>query len=231
MVVRKLKPLPVEVVVRRFITGSLWREYQQGHRELYGLKLPSGLNRDQRFDRPILTPTTKAALGQHDAPISPDQIQTTGLVPPGIWPQVETAAEELFARGESEAAKCGLLLVDTKYEFGLDGRALVLMDEVHTPDSSRYWEAAGYRARFAAGQPQEMLDKENIRQWLLERGFSGQGRPPVLTDQVRLELARTYLALQKRLTGQEPELPSGDAGERLRANLSRAGILPAGGTR
>ncbi len=229
MLVQKLRPLPVEVVVRRHLTGSLWREVQAGNREAYGFEIPAGMRADERFPEPILTPTTKAAHGEHDAPISAAEIVRQGLVDEATWRRVETAARALFARGEEQARAQGLILVDTKYEFGLDGTELRVMDEIHTPDSSRYWEAEGHEARFQAGAPQVMLDKENIRQWLLQRGFSGQGAPPPLTDQVRLELAATYLRLQERLTGRPPELPAGDPAARLRDNLRRAGLLPAGG--
>jgi phosphoribosylaminoimidazole-succinocarboxamide synthase len=226
MLVRKLEPLPVEVVVRRHLTGSLWREYQAGRRDTYGFELPAGLRADQRFQEPILTPTTKAALGEHDAPISAAEIVRQGLVTEEVWRRVEQAALALFARGEVEASARGLILVDTKYEFGLRGDELLVMDEIHTPDSSRYWEAASHAERLAAGQPQVMLDKENIRQWLIERGFSGQGRPPALTDRVRLELARTYLDLLERLTGRSAELEAEDPGLRLRRNLVAAGLVP-----
>jgi phosphoribosylaminoimidazole-succinocarboxamide synthase len=226
MVVKKLLPLPVEVVVRRFITGSLWREYEQGHEEAYGIRFKKGLRKDERFSEPILTPTTKAEVGKHDAPVSPEQLVQSGSVSADIWQQIEIAARVLFAYGEDEAARRGLLLVDTKYEFGLDGEKLVLMDEVHTPDSSRYWESQNYHAHFSKGEPQEMLDKENIRQWLLERGFSGDGTPPPLNDEIRVNLSRTYLGLQKRLTGLGTRLPFGNVSERLQTNLRIAGLLP-----
>lgn len=225
MVVKKLQPIALEIVMRRFITGSLWRDYEKGIREVYGLRLPDGLKPDQRIDEPIITPTTKEAVGEHDRPISPMQALEKGLVTEPLWYRIEAAARRLFAFGEQEAARRGLLLVDTKYEFGLDGETLYLMDEVHTPDSSRYWEAEGYQTRIERREPQIMLDKENIRQWLLARGFSGNGTPPALTPEVRLSLARTYLGLEKRLTGREPTLPRGDAHQRLIQNLSRAGIL------
>jgi phosphoribosylaminoimidazole-succinocarboxamide synthase len=225
MLVKKLKPLPVEVVMRRHITGSLWREYEAGNRNVYGLELEDGMQPDQRFEEPILTPTTKAELGQHDLPLTPQEVVDRGLVDTDLWQEVQKAALALFTRGEEEARARDLILVDTKYEFGLDGDRLVVMDEIHTPDSSRYWELSEYQKRYAQGQAQHMLDKENIRQWLLERGFSGEGRPPDLTEEVRVFLSRRYLQLQKRLTGTEPELPSGDPARRLVDNLKKAGII------
>lgn len=224
MLVKKLTPLPVEVVVRRYITGSLWRDYQAGKKNSYGFSLPDGLRADQRFDEAIITPTTKAELGKHDEAISEQEIIQKGLVYEPIWQQVKKAAMELFAMGEDEAAARGLILVDTKYEFGLDQDRLFVMDEIHTPDSSRYWEAEEYEKRFKDGKPQQMLDKENIRQWLIQRGFSGQGTPPELTNEVRVELASTYLTLQERLTGKPAQLPTEDPGTRLVRNLSNAGI-------
>jgi phosphoribosylaminoimidazole-succinocarboxamide synthase len=225
VVVKKLKGLPVEVVMRRYLTGSLWRDYEGGTRQIYGITLPDGMQRDQQFEKPILTPTTKAEQGEHDMPLSPAEIVEQNLVDAGLWKKVEEAARALFERGEQEAHKQGLILVDTKYEFGLDGQKLLVMDEIHTPDSSRYWEREEYQARYDKGDSQKMLDKENIRQWLLERGFSGQGSAPPLTDEVRVALAGTYLNLQKRLTGSEPVLPSGDPNQRLAANLRKAGII------
>jgi len=225
MLVMKLSPLPVEVVMRRYLTGSLWREYDKGVRRIYGHELPDGLERDQRFEEALITPTTKAELGEHDEPLSPDEIVSRKLVEAGLWRHVETAARDLFSRGEAEARERDLILVDTKYEFGLDGDRLVVMDEIHTPDSSRYWESKGHAERFQKQQPQKMLDKENIRQWLLERGFSGHGDPPALTDEVRVFLARTYLDLQERLTGLRPTLPDQAPAERIAANLRRRGLV------
>ncbi|RME27317.1 MAG: phosphoribosylaminoimidazolesuccinocarboxamide synthase, partial [Deltaproteobacteria bacterium] len=227
MLVRKLRPLPVELVVRRFITGSLWRAYENGERNLYGLSLPDGLRKDQRFEEPIITPTTKADQGEHDKPLSPSEVVERGLVPERAWNRLCELSIELFKRGEQLARERDLLLVDTKYEFALDPRTgePVLIDEVHTPDSSRYWEASEYEARFERGEPQLMLDKENMRQWLLERGFSGDGRPPPLTDEVRVSLGLTYARLQQRLCGEPPEIDPRPAAERLEQNLRKAGII------
>lgn len=224
-VVKRCEALPVEVVVRGHITGSLWRAYEGGAREIYGLRLPDGLRRDQKFDAPILTPTTKAAVGSHDEPIAPDAVVSTGLVERKRWEEIQEKALALFKAGAAAARARGLILVDTKYEFGvLDGK-LVLIDEVHTPDSSRYWMADGYEAAFAAGGDQRMLDKENLRQWLLERGFSGQGVPPPLTDEVRVMLAEKYLELFERMTARPFERVEGPIADRVAANLRKAGRL------
>jgi phosphoribosylaminoimidazole-succinocarboxamide synthase len=225
MLVRKLKPLPVEVVIRRYLTGSLWREYEGGNRNIYDLNLETGMRQDQKFSEPILTPTTKAEMGEHDAPLSSAEVVSRGLVEESIWNKVQKIAFDLFARGEEQAKKQGLILVDTKYEFGMADDEIVVMDEIHTPDSSRYWEASEYESRYQAGQKQKMMDKENIRQWLLEKGFSGQGTPPELTKEVRVQLAHTYLNLQKRLCNSNPVLPDRDPNQRLEDNLKKAGII------
>jgi phosphoribosylaminoimidazole-succinocarboxamide synthase len=244
MVVKRAKALPVEIVIRGYITGSLWRDYESGKAGAYGIEWPKGLRKDQRLDRAIITPSTKAEYGQHDAPISEAEILRQGLVAPEVWREATAVAERLFARGQEWAASRGLILVDTKYEMGIaaeeDGSAgrrgeakveqsaekLVVIDEIHTPDSSRYWVADGYGDRFARGADQEMLDKENIRQWLIkEHGFSGHGKPPPLTDDVRVMLATKYMQVFERLTGESFRSDVGSVDARIRANLAANGFL------
>jgi phosphoribosylaminoimidazole-succinocarboxamide synthase len=228
MICESCKPYPVEVVVRQYITGSLWRDQQAGLAGRYGVKLPPDLRRDERLTNPILTPTTKAELGQHDAPISPDELIAGGYLSDAEWAAISSTALALFARGAERAETQGLLLVDTKYEFGKgqDG-GLRLIDEVHTPDSSRYWIAESYRERFDAGQRQAMLDKENIRQWLIEtQGYQGDGQPPPIPDQIRIMLAERYAALYEQLLGRPFEPEPGPVDQRIRANLRKAGYLP-----
>ena len=223
---RKCEALPVEVVVRGYITGSLWRDYEAGTAGAYGIAFPAGLKRDQAFPTPILTPTTKAEIGAHDQPISSADVVRTGLVEAQLWEEVQRKALALFARGQELARKRGLILVDTKYEFGLADGELLVIDEIHTPDSSRYWEAATYDERFARGAEQQMLDKENIRQWLIqERNWQGHGTPPEIPPEVRVELAKKYIAAYERITGREFRGGEGDVGTRLAANLRRAGLL------
>jgi phosphoribosylaminoimidazole-succinocarboxamide synthase len=224
MVVRRARALPVEIVIRGYITGSLWRDYQAGKAGAYGIDWPAGLRKDQRFDRPILTPSTKADYGKHDEPISEQEILGRRIVVPEVWAEATAIARRLFARGQEWAAGRGLILVDTKYEMGLvqEGSTskLIVIDEIHTPDSSRYWVADGYADRFARGAEQEMLDKENIRQWLIqEHGFSGQGQPPPLTDDVRVMLATKYIQVYERLTGEPFASEVGDVAARIRRNL------------
>ncbi|MDR3199971.1 MAG: phosphoribosylaminoimidazolesuccinocarboxamide synthase, partial [Spirochaetales bacterium] len=180
-VVRKVKIIPVEVVVRGYLTGSAWRDYTAG-KAVSGVSLPAGMKKNQRFDTPLITPSTKEAVG-HDEPISEDEIVRRGIAPADVWNQVHEKAIELFRRGTQVAAERALILVDTKYEFGLapDG-TLVLADELHTPDSSRYWYASGYEENFRSGGEQRQLDKEFFRSWLIEQGFMGDGEAPEIPD-------------------------------------------------
>ena len=226
MVVRRAEALPVEIVVRGYITGSLWRDYQAGRAGAYGIAWPSELKKDQRFESPVITPSTKAEYGKHDEPISEAQIVHQGLVSPETWQEATRLALRLFERGQSWAKSRGLILVDTKYEMGIADGELIVIDEIHTPDSSRYWVAQGYDERFARGAEQEMLDKENIRQWLIrEHGFSGHGRPPPLDDEVRVMLARKYVEVFEQLTGKAFASEVGSVAERIRANLQARGYL------
>jgi phosphoribosylaminoimidazole-succinocarboxamide synthase len=226
MVVKKAKPLPIEIVIRGHITGSLWRDYQAGKAGAYGLSWPAGLRKDQRFEEPIITPSTKAEYGKHDEPISEREILERKLVAPDVWREATSVARKLFERGQSWARTRGLILVDTKYEMGIADGKLVVIDEIHTPDSSRYWVADGYADRFARGADQEMLDKENIRQWLIQtHGFSGHGQPPPLTDDVRVMLARKYIEVYERLTGETFASSTGSVEARIRRNLQAKGYL------
>ena len=223
LIAKKAETLPVEVIVRGYITGSLWREYSQGINGQYGFMLPDGLKINQKFREPILTPSTKAQYGLHDEPITRDAI-IDGLVEESIYAKAEEYALQLFIAGQEWASKQGLILVDTKYEFGMVGDKLILIDEVHTPDSSRYWIANEYETRYSAGEKQNMLDKENIRQWLIEKGFSGEGTPPELTEEIRISLAEQYIKLFEILTGKSFEPMVGDVRERIQKNLEYAGV-------
>ena len=223
LIAQKAVTLPVEVIIRGYITGSLWREYSQGINGQYGFMLPDGLKMNQKFVEPILTPSTKAQYGLHDEPIARDAI-INGLVEESVYSQAEQYAIELFKAGQEWASKQGLILVDTKYEFGLVDGELIVIDEIHTPDSSRYWLANEYEARYVADEKQNMLDKENIRQWLIENGFSGEGDPPKLTDKIRISLAEQYIELFEILMGKSFEPVVGDVLERIQKNLEYAGV-------
>jgi len=226
LVARACEPLMVEVVVRGYLTGSFWRDYQAGRASAdYGIPLPADLKRDQRFEKPLITPSTKADIGQHDMPLSEAKI-LAGLVPKALWEQTRTTALALFARGQEWAATRGLILVDTKYEFGLTNGKLMLIDEIHTPDSSRYWIADQYQRRFDAGDEQLMLDKENLRQWLIkERGFQGQGPLPEIPPEIRVDLAQKYLVAYERITGETFPGEVGPVGPRIERALKAKGLL------
>ncbi|MGQ9903041.1 MAG: phosphoribosylaminoimidazolesuccinocarboxamide synthase [Anaerolineae bacterium] len=200
-IAREAMPLPVEVVVRGYITGvtktSLWHLYAQGERAPYGIPLPDGLRKNDPLPQPIITPTTKATGGGHDEQLTREQIVRGGLLDAGLWEQVEQAALALFARGQEIARRAGLILVDTKYEFGLCDGQLVVIDEIHTPDSSRYWTAESY----AAGEP-EHFDKEFLRKWYAERGYRGDGEPPAMPADFVAQVAARYIAAYEKVTGQ-----------------------------
>ena len=228
LVVRKLQPLAVEMVARGYITGSLWRDYQAGRgAKAYGIELPEGMKKDQKFDRPILTPSTKEEVGKHDEPISPAALVARGTLTQKQWEAMARMALDLFAVGQSWAKERGLILVDTKYEFGLDGAGkLWAIDEIHTADSSRYWIAQGSEELFRRGEDQRMLDKEFFRQWLIrERGYQGEGPLPQIPDEVRAQLAGKYVELVRTLTGEAPKLTVGDTRTRIEKALKARGYL------
>ncbi len=227
LVAKPVNAYAVEFIVRQYITGSLWRDYESGKASAYGIDFGEGLKRDQKFDAPIMTPSTKAELGMHDEPISCAAIVERGLMTAEQLAEAEATAMKLFARGAELAAARGLILVDTKYELGLDADGtLTVIDEIHTPDSSRYWVAESYAERFAAGDAQQMLDKENLRQWLIEtHEFSGHGEPPPLDDAIRTTLSSRYMNLFERLSGRPFDAVTGDPLPRIEANLKAAGLL------
>ena len=222
-VARELEMLPVEVVVRRYLTGStdtaVWTNYNNGVRNFCGVPLPDGMIKNQPFEAPIITPTTKAE--DHDESISPQQIVERGLVEEGLWKEIERIALALFARGTELAAKQGLILVDTKYEMGLDPEGqITVADEIHTPDSSRYWVAETYEERHAAGEEPDSLDKEFLRLWLKDRGISDNNIPE-LDDDIRVQVSERYIDLFERVTGQtfEPELGETPVLERIEKSI------------
>ena len=223
-VARELDMFPVEVVVRAYLTGSTetsaWTHYARGVRDLCGNRLPDGMVKNQPFEAPIITPTTKSE--DHDEPISAEQIVERGLVDEETWRRIEGIALELFARGRQLAADQGLILVDTKYEMGLDpeGR-IAVADEIHTPDSSRYWILDSYEERHRRGDEPESLDKEFLRLWLKEKGISDDNIP-TLDDEIRIEVAGRYVDLFERVTGQSFEPDIGDDGSSARERIERA---------
>ena len=200
----KCEPLKIEMIVRGYLAGSAWREYAAGKREICGVALPEGLRENERLPHPILTPTTKADAG-HDENISREEIIAQGIVPEDVYEQVEKYALALFARGSEMAAARGLILVDTKYEFGLHDGKVILIDEIHTPDSSRYFYADEYAKRFAMGEEQRQLSKEFVRKWLIANGFMGKPgqKVPEMTPEYCKEVSQRYIELYESITGEK----------------------------
>ncbi len=230
LVAREVTPLPVEVVVRGYITGvtstALWYRYALGEREIYGYLFPDDLVKNQKLPQPIITPTTKGGATGHDERLTCAQVVAKGLIDAATWTQVQTAALAVFARGQAVAGRAGLVLVDTKYEFGRDpdGR-VVLMDEVHTPDSSRFWKADTYTARVESGQEPDNFDKEFVRLAYAELGYRGDGAPPSMPPDLWISASQRYIQIYELLTG-KPFSPGAYPVEpRLAANLRQTGIL------
>jgi phosphoribosylaminoimidazole-succinocarboxamide synthase len=227
-VVRECRPLPVEFVWRAHLTGStstsIWTAYQRGERVYCGHRLPDGLRKHEPLPEPLLTPTTKAPHGQHDELVSRAELIARGTIGEELFDRAAALGSALFAAGRRWAEGRGLILVDTKYELGLDPDGeLVVIDEIHTPDSSRYWYRASYERALARGQDPEALDKEYVRRWLQEHGYRGEGPPPELPVEVRCEASRRYVEAYEQITGLafEPELS--DPLPRIRRNLGLAG--------
>lgn len=199
----KCEPFKVEMVIRGYLAGHAWREYKSGKRQVCGQALPDGLRENDRLPQPLITPTTKAAEG-HDEDISPEDIVASGLVSPDDYRQLEQYTRALFARGTELAARQGLILVDTKYEFGKYQDKIYLIDEIHTPDSSRFFYQEGYEERQAKGEAQRQLSKEFVRQWLIDNNF--QGKPgqivPEMSDEWLAEISARYIELFEAVTGQ-----------------------------
>lgn len=200
----KCEPYKVEMVIRGYITGSAWREYKKGARTLCGLPLPEGLRENQKFETPLITPTTKAEEG-HDENISKEEIIAQGLVSREEYEQLERYTYALFKRGTEMAAEKGLILVDTKYEFGKKDGKIFLIDEIHTPDSSRYFYSEGYEKRFERGEEQKQLSKEFVRKWLMDNGFQGQQgqQVPEMTDEYCLSVSDRYIELYEKIVGEK----------------------------
>ena len=219
----KCEGFRVEMIVRGYLAGSAWREYKAGARTLCGVPLPEGMVENQKFPTPILTPTTKADEG-HDENISREEIIRTGLVDKEDYEQLEKYAMALFQRGTEIAASKGLILVDTKYEFGKRDGKIYLIDEIHTPDSSRYFYADGYEEKFAKGEPQKQLSKEFVRQWLIEHNFMNEPGQvmPEITDEYAESVSRRYIELYEHIVGEhfECEAYEGDIAKRIEKNVS-----------
>ena len=229
IIAKDLEMLPVEMVVRDYITGStetsIWPMYERGERTLYGINFPEGLKKNQKLPETILTPTTKAVQGDHDAPITPAEIVAQGLLDQEHWDELARISLAIFARGREIAAENGLILVDTKYEFGLDENGTItLADEVHTPDSSRYWLQSSYEERLAEGKEPESLDKEFLRLWIAGECDPYKDPIPEIPEDTIIEFSGKYIALYEQVTGLKFVYPdnSQPVGERVRANLAAA---------
>ena len=207
----RCEPYKVEMVIRGYLSGHAWREYKAGKREICGVAMPDGMVENQKFPEPIITPTTKADEG-HDEDISKEQIIAQGLVSREEYEQLEAYTRAIFARGTEIAAKMGLILVDTKYEFGKKNGTIYLMDEIHTPDSSRYFYMEGYEDRLARGEKQKQLSKEFVREWLMENGFQGQEgqQVPDMTPEVVAGITERYIELYEQITGEKFVRAEGD---------------------
>ncbi len=230
LIARAAHPLPVEVVVRGYITGvtdtSLWGMYETGQRQLYGHALPDGIAKNTALARHIVTPTTKAEFGGHDVPLTSDDVTEQGLLPSELWSRVVDTALALFARGVEIGSHAGLILADTKYEFGLTAdEELILIDEVHTPDSSRWWVADTYPARLSRGEEPESLDKEVVRRAFADIGYKGEGPVPEVPSEVWSATTGRYVVAYERLTGTTFEPGGYPIADRLTHNLQKAGIL------
>ena len=228
--VHECQALPVEVVVRGYITGvtetALWHRYSLGERHIYGYDFPEGMRKNQPLPEPIITPTTKGRAGEHDERITCAEVVTHGLMDQRSWDEVQAAALAIFKRGQELALRGGLILVDTKYEFGRgpDGTVMII-DEVHTPDSSRFWLAESYQARADRGEEPENFDKEFLRLWYAERGYRGEGDPPEATEDLIVQVSERYILLHEQLTGQAFRPAAYPAGPRIAAALR--GVLPS----
>lgn len=226
VVARQCKPMLVEMVVRGYITGvtstSAWYNYEKGVRNFCGNILPDGLKKNQKLAQPIITPSTKAEHGGHDESVGGEEILKRGVLTREQWDFLSKAVLALYQRGVEICAKQGIILVDTKYELGItpDGK-IILIDEIHTPDSSRFWFANEYEKRLAAGEEQKKIDKEYLREWLAERGFRGEGEVPQIPDEVRAETARRYIEAYELITGREFKAQVGPVEERLGKNLAK----------
>lgn len=214
---------PVEMIVRGYLCGSAWRAYKSGVREICGVRLPEGMRENEKFPTPIITPTTKAEIGEHDADISKEEILVRGLATPEEYALLEQYTLALFQRGTEIAAQRGLILVDTKYEFGKHNGQIYLMDEIHTPDSSRYFYSEGYEERFAKGEPQKQLSKEFVREWLMENGFQGKAgqQVPEMTDEIVQRISDRYIELYEHITGESfVKEDAGDIAARIEKNVT-----------
>jgi phosphoribosylaminoimidazole-succinocarboxamide synthase len=231
LVSKQCKNLPIEMVVRGYLSGvtktSVWYSYEKGEREIYGIKFSDGMKKNQKLPHPIITPTTHPEAGSslHDERLTREQIIDQKIVDQTLYKQMEKVALELFDFGSKWCLKHGLILVDTKYEFGIHNGKLTLIDEIHTPDSSRFWIADTYEAKFKKGEEPENYDKEFLRLWYAEKGYKGDGTPPEMTDDLIVQTAQRYIGVYEKLTGKKFVAYDYPIEERIKNNLQKAKIL------
>lgn len=226
LIVKNCKVIPIEMVIRGYITGvtdtSIWGSYEKGERKIYGIKFPDGLQKNQKLPHPVITPTTKAEKG-HDERLTEKIILKKKIVTPKIWKQMKNVTFALFKRGQEICDKAGIILVDTKYEFGLEKSGkLMLIDEIHTPDSSRYWIESTYKKRFLAGEEPESYDKEPLRIWFKGHGYTGKGRPPKMPPEFLAKMSSLYMSIYEKITGKKfvPDITR-NVNKRIKGNLKR----------
>lgn len=231
LLVKECKLIPIEMVVRGYITGvtdtSIWGSYEKGERIIYGLRFPENLRKNQKLLEYVITPTTKADFGLHDERLTEEEILKKKIVSPKLWKQLKKVSLELFIRGQKICDKAGIILVDTKYEFGLDEKGkLILIDEIHTPDSSRYWVKKSYIERFKKGLEPESYDKETLRIWFKERGYKGEGKIPKMPPEFIAKMSQLYMGIYEKITGKKfiPDMTK-NVNERIKNNLFKAGFL------
>lgn len=230
LLVKECKLIPIEMVVRGYITGvtdtSIWGSYEKGERVIYGIKFPEGLRKNQKLPEYVITPTTKASQG-HDERLTEKDILKKKIAPPQLWKQMKKVSFDLFARGQKICSKAGIILVDTKYEFGLDEKGkLILIDEIHTPDSSRYWIKKTYQEKFKKSQEPQSYDKEHLRIWFKEHGYKGSGRPPKMPPEFVAKMSLLYMSILERITGKKftPDLTK-NVNKRIIQNLRFANVV------
>lgn len=231
LVSKQTENLPVEMIVRGYLTGStktsIWYSYEKGERNIYGIDFSDGMKKNQKLSAPIITPTTHPEAGSdiHDERLTKNEIINKKIVEKKLYEQMEKVALELFAFGNKWCQKHGLILVDTKYEFGLYDGKLILIDEIHTPDSSRFWIADTYEERFAKGLEPENFDKEFLRLWYADKGYKGDGNPPKMTEELITQTAQRYIAVYEKITGEEFKPFKYPIETRIKQNLQQSGLL------
>ncbi len=231
LLVRECKLIPIEMVVRGYITGvtdtSIWGSYEKGERVIYGLKFPEGLKKNQKLPEYVITPTTKADLGLHDERLTEKEILKKKIVSPKLWKQMKQVSLKLFERGQKICDKAGIILVDTKYEFGLDKSGkLILIDEIHTPDSSRYWVQKSYSERFKKGLEPESYDKEPLRIWFKDHGYKGEGKIPKMPPEFIAKMSMLYMEIYEKITHQKfiPDMTK-NVNKRIEGNLQKTSVI------